>query len=321
MLLGRSFRGFLEVFCGGGRFSGSFSSSSESESMIGFRGMLMVVVKKKNLKVSVLMVVVKRKRLKVPQLLVRLIMPHLLAHLIVPHLLVPHPVLTELVKLLKMKTERKNTLNSFHPAMPGRYRCPCGSDLPTLKGLRSHQTQSRDCRARATRAKAAVSTSSSEDELEGPYHLEPTPPPIEPMQLSDNEYQAENINLGSPLPPDPPVIQDSDEETIPTVTSQKRAYVEDEDEDESEPAEADSVYIQEFPAHLRAGEKKGEIQTQFETLRERQKAKGLEPWSPFPSEDEWELTRWLVESGASQSKIDSFMKLEMVCTSGTNDNL
>ena len=196
--------------------------------------------------------------------------------------------------------------------MPGRFKCPCGADLPTLRGLRSHESQSRECRAWSTRAKATVSTSSSEDEaLEGPSYSEPTSPLVESMQLSDDEYQTENI--GSPLPPDPPVIQDSDEETIPTA-SQKRPYVEDSDDEDDEPRKPDSVYIQEFPAHLRAGEKKGEIKTQFETLRERQKAEDLEPWFPFPSEDEWELARWLVESGASQSKIDSFMKLKTVCT-------
>jgi hypothetical protein len=198
--------------------------------------------------------------------------------------------------------------------MPGQFKCPCGADLPTLRGLRSHQSQSRECRAWAARTKAAVSTSSSEDEgSEGPSYLEPTSPPVESMQLSDDEYHTENINIGSPLPPDPPVIQDSEEETIPTASSQKRPYVEDLDDEEDEPPETDSVYIQEFPAHLRAGEKKGESKTQFEMLRERQKAEGLEPWSPFPSQNEWELARWLVESGASQSKIDSFFKLKAVC--------
>jgi hypothetical protein len=202
--------------------------------------------------------------------------------------------------------------------MPGRHKCPCGTDLPTLRGLRSHQSQSRECRAWAARAKGAVSASSSEDEvLEGPSHLEPTTPPLEPMQLSDDELETDDINIGSPLPPDPPVIQDSDEETIPTASSsQKRHYVEDldDDRDEDEPPEAGFVYIQEFPAHFRAGWKKGEVKTQFEILRERQKAEGQEPWFPFPSEDEWELARWLVESAASQSKIDSFLKLKAVRT-------
>jgi hypothetical protein len=134
------------------------------------------------------------------------------------------------------------------------------------------------------------------------------------MQLSDDDHETDDIHIGSPLPPDPPVIQDSDEETIPTASSsQNRHCVEDSDK-ENEPPEADFVYIQEFPADFRAGCKKGEFKTQFEILRERQKAEDEEPWFPFPSEDEWELARWLMESAASQSKIDSFMKLKAVRT-------
>ncbi|KAF8219804.1 hypothetical protein L208DRAFT_1546205 [Tricholoma matsutake] len=45
-------------------------------------------------------------------------------------------------------------------------------------------------------------------------------------------------------------------------------------------------------------------------------ADGQEPWFPFPSEDEWELARWLMESAVSQSKIDSFLKLKAVHVKG-----
>lgn len=208
--------------------------------------------------------------------------------------------------------------------MPGRFKCPCSADLSTLRGLCSHQSQSRECRARATRTKAAVSTSSSKDEaFEAPSYLEPTSPPVESIQLSDDEYPTENINIGSPLPLDPPVIQDSIEEIIPTASSsQKCPYVKDSDDEEDEPApEANSVYIQEFPAHLHAGEKKAALKTQFEILRERQRVEGLEPWFPFPSEDEWELACWLVESGASQLKINSFTKLKVVCACNYHSKL
>lgn len=196
--------------------------------------------------------------------------------------------------------------------MPGRYKCPCGADLPTLKGLRSHQSQSRECRAWATRSKAAVSTSSSEDEaLEGPSQSEPTTPSVEHMQLLDDDLGMDNIDTSSPSPPDPPPIQDSDEEPMPTALSQKRHYAHIEDM-ENESLEADSVYIQEFPANFHAGWKKREVKTPFEVLREKQKAEGQEPWFPFPSEDECELAHWLMGSAASQSKISSFLKLKAV---------
>ena len=127
--------------------------------------------------------------------------------------------------------------------MPGQYKCPCGADLPTLKGLRSHQSQSWECRAWARRAKRAVSTSNSEDDMSEEPSQSKTPP-VEPMQPSDNDSEMENINISSPLPPDPPIIQDSDEELMPTASpTQKRHHVHVEEVEEDEPPEADSVYL------------------------------------------------------------------------------
>ncbi|KAJ7456368.1 hypothetical protein B0H11DRAFT_1659345, partial [Mycena galericulata] len=53
--------------------------------------------------------------------------------------------------------------------------------------------------------------------------------------------------------------------------------------------------------------------TQFESLREEQKKAGLEPWSPFEGEDEWEHSRWMMTSGISQSKTDEYLKLKKKC--------
>ncbi|KAJ3830867.1 hypothetical protein F5878DRAFT_514819, partial [Lentinula raphanica] len=50
----------------------------------------------------------------------------------------------------------------------------------------------------------------------------------------------------------------------------------------------------------------------FERYRREQIQAGVQPWSPFQSEDEWELARWLMESGASQGKIDEFLKLKKI---------
>ena len=148
--------------------------------------------------------------------------------------------------------------------------------------------------------------------LEGPTHL--ITPPVEPMQLSDGDSELDNINISSPLPPDPRIIHDSDEEPTPTLaaSSQKHRHDHVEDIKEDKLPEADSVYIQEFPANFHVWWKKREVKTQFEILREKQRAEGQEPWFPLPSEDEWELARWLIESAASQSKIDSFLKLKVV---------
>ena len=108
------------------------------------------------------------------------------------------------------------------------------------------------------------------------------------------------------------MIHDSDEEPMPTLaaSSQKRPH-----DHKAKPPQADSVYIQEFPAKFHVEWKKGEVKTQFKILREKQAAEGWEPWFPFPSKDKWELAHWLMESGASHSKIDSFLKLKAVCVS------
>jgi hypothetical protein len=50
----------------------------------------------------------------------------------------------------------------------------------------------------------------------------------------------------------------------------------------------------------------------FEQHLDEQKKAGDAPWAPFESEDEWELARWLITSGVSQTKMDSFLKLNKV---------
>ena len=56
----------------------------------------------------------------------------------------------------------------------------------------------------------------------------------------------------------------------------------------------------------------GACKTSFEFYRKQQKEARVEPWSPFESEDEWELARWLMSTGVSQKKMDTLLKLKMV---------
>jgi hypothetical protein len=97
------------------------------------------------------------------------------------------------------------------------------------------------------------------------------------MQLSDGDSELDNINISSPLPPDPRMIHDSDEEPTPTLaaSSQKRCHDHVKDMKEDELPEADSVYIQEFPANFHAGVEKGRGQ---DTVRDLEgKAEGRRP--------------------------------------------
>jgi hypothetical protein len=69
-------------------------------------------------------------------------------------------------------------------------------------------------------------------------------------------------------------------------------------------------YVSEFPDL--AGVVKAEADTKFERIRKKQEQEGVEPWTPFVDEDEWELARWLAQN-VGQKQADNFLKLPMVC--------
>ncbi|TFK59715.1 hypothetical protein BDN72DRAFT_873010 [Pluteus cervinus] len=72
------------------------------------------------------------------------------------------------------------------------------------------------------------------------------------------------------------------------------------------------VYIQDFPKEKEAGKSSGSVKTSFEEYQDSQRSKGLEPWAPFKSEEDWEHFRWMVESGVSWGNIDRYLRLKKV---------
>jgi hypothetical protein len=76
-----------------------------------------------------------------------------------------------------------------------------------------------------------------------------------------------------------------------------------------------SRWIEEFPRP--AGVPIGEGVSSFEKWRRDQVKNNEPPWSPFESREEWELAQWLIASGISQKKIDSFLKQKTVRVSQT----
>jgi hypothetical protein len=56
----------------------------------------------------------------------------------------------------------------------------------------------------------------------------------------------------------------------------------------------------------------GTFKTRHERQQEHNRANRVGPWHPFEDQDEWELAKWLVESGLSQSEIENFLKLNVV---------
>ncbi|KAI9057363.1 hypothetical protein FKP32DRAFT_1584219 [Trametes sanguinea] len=68
-------------------------------------------------------------------------------------------------------------------------------------------------------------------------------------------------------------------------------------------------WIEDFPTP--AGQVYGTAETDFNRIWREQQSAGDMPWAPFADVDEWELARWLVTSGLSQTAIDNYLKLKI----------
>ena len=96
-------------------------------------------------------------------------------------------------------------------------------------------------------------------------------------------------------------------------SSNKRARVEDVDDDDDVAASTQpksGCWAENFPRP--AGTPKGRGLSSFEKFQNAQEANSDSPWALFESKDDWELARWLITSGVSQTKINDFLKLGMV---------
>jgi hypothetical protein len=67
-----------------------------------------------------------------------------------------------------------------------------------------------------------------------------------------------------------------------------------------------------FPATASHGAPIGRYTSRFERLHAEIEKEKKSPWYPFADMEEWELARWLVMSGLSQSEIDNFLKMFVV---------
>ena len=199
------------------------------------------------------------------------------------------------------------------------YACNfCRKELPTLKGLRSHQRQTKHCNAALHRLAQdsdpdSASNSGSDldsdqesngmdvdssdegrilnDEIEQPYEEQDKPPAF----LFSNEPGAsdsEMANLGPDLnlPPHnrPPTVEDTDSDNDQPQSQQWRG---------------------EFPGP--AGLSYGEAKSQFENFQEKQQERGLPPFVPFVDLEEWELVEWLTLH-VGQNATDKLLKLPIV---------
>jgi hypothetical protein len=72
-------------------------------------------------------------------------------------------------------------------------------------------------------------------------------------------------------------------------------------------------YIEDFPWSV--GQPTGKTKrTPFEKILANQRINDEDAWGPFKNEGEWDLARWLMTSGCSQTKLDELLMLPMVST-------
>ena len=179
----------------------------------------------------------------------------------------------------------------------------CLSSFPTRQGLNSHYSQKPKCRQRLlddyralqSRSHHPVSTPTAHDE--NPVFLE-----------SENTLNSPDIdNTTDIIDPDYAPHHNANNEEPRKRARNSRVHIEEvEDEDR---ASASRIWVREHP---KQPETLGRCTSSFEHFRNQQREHGLPPWAPWSSKEEWEVAEWLTSSGASQSKMDTFLKLPKV---------
>jgi len=199
--------------------------------------------------------------------------------------------------------------------MPTKHQCGyCLTSWPTAQGIRSHISQSREC-AKALKARNAPPGGVSEpteengmavDELEDGVPEIRTPTIMMDVDEVQTDFDGEwNLDPSNPAAELEPPHGNTTSPNLPERRHRGVEMEEVEDEDDS-----DFRWVADYPFPV--GSTKGECRTSFEKQRDQQRVEGCPPWAPFESQKEWELGRWLMTSGVSQKKMDSFLKLESV---------
>ncbi|KAJ7263772.1 hypothetical protein C8J57DRAFT_1230967 [Mycena rebaudengoi] len=187
----------------------------------------------------------------------------------------------------------------------------CLANIATRQGLASHIAQSKACRQRHHEAYEAASDSEQASEsgndteigdgtagLGGDADDDTDIRDGDGAQYEDTDHAYDSDGIAD-LPEIEPPVDNSNARKRPRATVEE---VEDEDD----------RWTQDFPEEQYAGATFAECQTEFEQLREQQKAAGLPPWAPFETQKEWDLARWLMTAGLSGKNIDEYLKLETV---------
>jgi hypothetical protein len=194
----------------------------------------------------------------------------------------------------------------------------CLANIATRQGLASHIAQSKACRQRHHEAYEAASDSEQASEsgsdteigdgtagLAGDADDDTDIRDGDGAQYEDTDHAYDSDGIAD-LPEIEPPVDNSNARKRPRATVEE---VEDEDD----------RWTQDFPEEQYAGATFAECQTEFEQLREQQKAAGLPPWAPFETQKEWDLARWLIGEVKDLTKTDS--ETDSDADSGTDSDL
>ncbi|KAH9909444.1 uncharacterized protein BXZ73DRAFT_59483 [Epithele typhae] len=178
--------------------------------------------------------------------------------------------------------------------MPGLYTCHfCGRKFRTEQGTVSHTSQSSACKKKRNEQANGHRTHTE--------HLHSNAPQHDPS-IEDGIPGEEFLHdTGRSTIPDPPLQQ----------PNPHRVTVE-EVEDEDAGGIPKRLWRGEYPRSSRAGERIRKAHTMFDTLLQQRRAEKIPPESPFSSEEEWELVKWLFATGMSQEDMDKFLHLRLV---------
>ena len=129
----------------------------------------------------------------------------------------------------------------------------------------------------------------------------------------EQQHQQENFEEN-----DIPPISNTDERPS------KRARVDGDDNMAGNYQSTKVKFVVDYPGEAQAGailhNSQDGLEMQFEKIQHAQQCAGNTAWAPFSSLADWELSRWLVQSGVSQREIDKFLKLDVVHAGSYRNN-
>jgi len=183
--------------------------------------------------------------------------------------------------------------------MPAKFPCPyCFERYPTEQGLNYHYSRNVACRKQLEDAYPLKPAGVDEDGLGASWI------PEFPSGVEHNDFE--------PTTPSPNTTNSDNIHDTNRPRRQHAVQIEEIEDEEARSSKPSAAWVEDHSG-CEAGKTFGTYVSSFERLRRQQEEKQLPVWAPFTSEEEWNMAKWLMTSGTSQGKIDSFLKLAKVC--------